>query len=451
MLPLCYVCLLTCHFNILGITSNYYWGHFKNVASDTTVAVILITTESQPVSYIIEAPGVTYYHNGTFTSDNGIMIDLPEDVIVSSHTEQHKGIHASIQSERVTLIGQTISSFTGDTFLVLPTTTCNNIMEYVYYGISVARSTVVSSIWPSLVLAVGTQNNTKLKLTVTQFANISVGNITTKLSPGREYSFIINHLQTLLIESIDDLTGTKIVTNNEVSVLSGHEAGNVPRNLYFADHLIEQIPSTEFWGSKYYTAPFVTTSYTIKVLAAYNSTNVTIYCNDTVEHFAINEGEFINKTLMLQEYCTICSNRKVLVVQFSNGRIDSSNRNSIGDPMMTLVPATIQYLNRLDFSTILSPENFNHYVNIIVMAQYYQPSMIYLRSGGVNMSLESQEWVPIVVNNITEAYATRVDVSEGLVQVVHTNLRGLITAIAYGFKIRGGYGHPGGLNLIKTG
>ena len=44
------------------------------------------------------------------------------------------------------------------------------------------------------------------------------------------------------------LTGTKIVTDEEVSVISGHESGNVPSNLYFGDHLIEQIPSLGILG-----------------------------------------------------------------------------------------------------------------------------------------------------------------------------------------------------------
>jgi len=84
------------------------------------------------------------------------------------------------------------------------------------------------------------------------------------------------------------------------------------------------------------------------------------------------------------------------------------------------------------------------------MEQYYQPSMMYLITGGVNRSLASQDWVPIVVNNITEAYATQVAVSEGVVQIVHANSTALMTAIAYGFKFHGAYGHPGGL-FINTG
>ena len=77
-------------------TSNYYWGHFKNRNDNTEASVILLTTESQPVPYFIEAPGVMYYHNGTLTVNNVAIIDLPDDVLVKSHAEQHKGIHVGI-------------------------------------------------------------------------------------------------------------------------------------------------------------------------------------------------------------------------------------------------------------------------------------------------------------------------------------------------------------------
>ena len=433
---------MICHY----AGNHYYLGYFKDY-QDTQVSIVLTTTELHTVSYYIEAPGVGEYHNGTITTENVTTVYLNNNVVVSSHVEQDKGIYLTTDSDRVTVIGQTMGFSSSDTFFAL---SISNFcaLEYVYYGVSVGRTGIIienALAVTSIVLIVGTENSTTMKLTVPQSVNISVGNITNELSPGREYSFIINRLQTIFIESLDDLTGTKVTTNNQVSVFSGHQSGNVPASTKFADHLIEQVPHTEVWGTTYYTVPLATrASYTIRVLAAYNSTNVTIYCNDTVENFAINEGEFIIKTLMLQEYCAIYSKRKVLLVQFSHGNKDDLVN---GDPMMTLVPATVQYLDRLDFLTIHNSEHFNHYVNIIVMAQYYQPSMIYLRSGGVNMSLESQEWVPIVVNNITEAYAARVNVQEGLVQLFHANSTGLLTAIAYGFSSSIGYGHPGGLKL----
>jgi len=370
-------------------------------------------------------------------------------VVVSSHVEQDKGIYLKTVSDRVTVIGQTVGSMfpSSDTFLALPVTNfC--IVEYVYYGMSVSRATAHSLPLTSIILIVGTTNNTAMKLTVTQSVSISVNNVTTKLIPNREYSFVINRLQTVFIESLDDLTGTKIVTNNQVSVLSGHQGGSIPKDVANVGHLIEQIPSVTFWGKEHYIAPLATRKlYTIKILAAYNSTSVTIYCNNTLESFTVNEGNFITKILSRQEYCAIHSSRSILVMQFSHGQIN----DPVGGSMMTLVPATIQYLNQLNFSTIRNSGNYRNYINIIVMEQYYQPSMMYLIAGGENRSLASQDWVPIVVNNITEAYATQVTVSEGVVQIVHANSTALMTAIAYGFTDPTGYGHPGGLSLIPTG
>ena len=408
---------------------------------------MLITTELQPVSYSIEAPGVGYYYNGTVTSNNVAIVDLDDSVIVSSHLEQNKGIHLTTDSDRVTVIGQTMSSSSSDTFLVLSMTNFCAV-EYVYYGMSVSRTTLNIPDAPpvtSIVLVVGTEDNTTIKLTASQLVNISVDNFTVELTADREYFFVINKLQTVLIESLDDLTGTKVTTDKQVSVFSGHQNANVPQSAPTADHLIEQIPPTKFWGEVYYVTPLATRgSYTVKVLAAYNSTNVTIYCNNILlESYGINEGEFITRTYMLQEHCAIHSNKKVIVVQISHGASDDSTD---GDPMMTLVPATIQYLNRFTINGLYS----SNYINIIVLAEYYQPSMIYLRTGGVNMSLDSQEWVPIVVNNITEAYAAQVTVSEGVVQLVHTNKLATMTALVYGFPSLVGYGHPGGLKLHAT-
>jgi len=428
-------------------------GYFKNI-QDTRASIILLTTELQPVSYFVEAPGIRYYHNGALTADNAAIVNLNDSVVVSSHVEQDKGIYLKTVSDRVTVIGQTRSSTTpsSDTFLALSITNFCAV-QYIYYGISVRRNMLtLDNVQPStsIILIVGTVNNTAMKLTVTQSVNISVGSVTTELITGREYSFVINRLQTVFIESLEDLTGTKIVTNNQVSVLSGHQAGNVPQTTKLADHLIEQIPPIEFWGKVYYTAPLATrVSYTIKILVAYNSTNVTTYCNNTMESFAINEGKFIIKSFMLQEYCAIHSDKKILVVQFSHGYLDDRN----GDPMMTLVPAVNHYLNQLDFSTIHSSDSYKHYINIIVMEQYYQPSMMYLIAGGVNRSLASQDWVPIVVNNITESYATQVNISEGIVRLIHANKMAMMTTVVYGFDsvTKQGYGHPGGLNLTSTG
>ena len=424
-------------------------GYFRNTRSTTNVSILLITNEIKPLSYFVEISGIQCSNSscGNFTANNEAIINLPYDVIVET---ENIGIHVSIQSNAVTMIGQNENDQNGDTFLALPVTSIsNNTEKFIYYAMSVGESAAAFS---STVLIVGTQDNTKINITTTlEAGDIDVGNSADcRSTSGTEYHCVINRLQTVLITSTgEDLTGIKIVTDIEVSVFSGHQAGAIIRESPDSedDHLVEQIPAVKFWGKEHYTAPLATRNgYSIRILAAYNFTRVVISCNDSVinETF-INEGSFITKTFSHQEYCAIYSNNSVLVAQFSH------TENGYGGPMMTLVPATTQYLHRLDFSTIrYVPDGYCHYITIIVMEQYFQQKLIYLTAGGKNISLHSMNisYTPISVNDSQKAIVIQVNVSEGVVQIIHANASALITAIAYGFANRTGYGHPAGLKLI---
>ena len=433
---------------VVGSVYGYYLGFFTNINNNGRISVLLTTSDSQPVEYSIEALGVGYYHNGTILAGDEVILNLSSSLQVSSNNDQDKGIYLTANSDKIAVIGQNLGSASSDSYFALPNIKLNTT-KYVYYGISVPRTDVHSLLYNSSILIVGTENNTILKLITTQSVSTAVGNTVTYVLPGREYSFVINRLQTFYFGSVEDLSGTKIVTNKPVSLFSGHQCANIPWNVAYCSHLIEQIPPTVLWGNVYYTAPLADKrSFTVKVLAANNNTIVNIYCNNTMEPHVINEGEFINRTSELQEYCAIYSNKEVLVVQFSHG---GTKDNIYGDPMMTLIPGTNQYLNKFDFSTIRNPlgSGYNHYVNIIVMEQYYQPNMIYLISGGVNRSLVTQQWVPIRVNNSIKVYATQITITEGITQIVHTEASARLMTIAYGFARHDGYGHIGGTSITE--
>ena len=418
----------------------------------SNISIILITTETYEVQYFIEVPSTNYYRNGIIPASNEVILNLP-DVEVSYYDDQDKGIYIATNSDKVNVIGFHDSdggNIVSDSFYALPVIKLND--SYVHYGISVPRATVHSALLESSILIIGTEDNTVLKLVVTQSVNIAMNNTAIYLVPGKQYLFVVNRLQSIFIGSLDDLSGTKIVTDKPVSVFSGHECGNVPFDVRYCNHLIEQIPPTALWGKVYYTAPLVNkTSYSVKILAAYASTVVNIYCNNTIDSHRIDEGEFVNITLSTNEYCAIHSNKEVLVIQFSHG---GEEDNNFGNPMMTLVPSTNQYLNVFDFSTIRDPLhtvfNYNHYVNIIVMRQYYQPSMIYLIAGGLNRSLVAERWVPIQVNSIIEAYAAQVTIPEGMAKIFHANPAAQMMTIVYGFTAYyGSYGYVGGIRLSK--
>ena len=436
------------HAFVVGLVNHYYLGFFANYKGGgriSNISILLFTSETQLVKYSIEVPNVGYYSSGTLYAGDDVILYLPNSVEVSSPYDQSNGIYLTTSSDNVIVIGQSSERGTSESFYAFPIVELDGV--YVYYGISVPRTIVHSVLLNSSILIVGTKKNTLIKLTVTQSVNITVDDTVTNLVPGRQYPFVISRLQTIYISSIEDLSGTKIISDKPISVFSGHQCGNVPFNISTCSHLMEQIPPTALWGRVYYTAPLVNrTSYTLKVLAADNSTIVNLYCNNSLQSYTINEGNFLNKVLQVNEYCAIHSNKKVLVIQLGHG--GNENVYSYGDPMMTLVPPINQYLNKLEFSTLRYPvtSGYNHYVNIIVKEQYYQPNMIYIVAGGVNRSLVTQQWVPVQVNNIIEAYVTQVTIPEGTAQIVHTDAAAQMTAIVYGFAIHDGYGHVGGIH-----
>ena len=421
----------------IGHVNHYYLGFFANIREENNVSILLTTTEVYPVTYLIEAPGVGYYHRGIISAGNEVMLNLSSSIGVSSHDDQDKGIYLTTSSDNVTVIGQNLLLYTGDSFFALPIIELDD--DYVYYGISVPR--VGGSI-----LIVGTENKTMMKLTTTQSVTVSTGNTDITIIPGLQYSLVINRLQTIFVGSRDDLTGTKVVTDKPVSVFSGHACGNVPQNVEACSYLIEQIPPTALWGKTYYTAPLAgKRSYTVKILAAHDSTTVYVYYNNTFKSFRINEGQHFN--VSLQRYCAIYSTKEILMVQLSHGGSEDHNH---GDPMMTLIPATNQYLNKFDLVIIRNTSGYDHHANIIVMAQYYQPNMIFLIAGGTNRSLATQKWIPIQVKSTTVAYAAQLSVVEGISHIVHTNTSAKMMAIVYGFNMHDGYGHVGGY-LNHTG
>ena len=430
-------------------TQNYYYlGFFINYYGGSE-SFVLTTTEVQPVSYSMYIPRTRNRYNGKIIANKSVTLSLPSNLEVSSYNHIDYGIYLETSSDKVTVIGQNYRSDTSDTYIALPTVKLEAVTEYVYYGMSVNSPNSYSSI-----LIVATEDNTQITVEATKSTTIyRPGEYYydryygyrrreyTNLSPGIQYSLKFNRLQTRFMEATSDLSGTKIVANKPISVFSGHQCAYVPYSNGRCGHLIEQIPPTIFWGTVYYTAPLATKNYyAIKVLAAYDNTNVIISCNGTARSYSLSEKGHATRSLENQEYCIIYANRKILVAQFSgkNGE----------DPSMTLVPASNNFQSKFQFPTFHHTDSYYYptYVNVIVMAQYFQPGAIHMVTGGLKISLNTQEWTPYNLNNVTEAYATKVNILHGVVEIVHADITALMTVITYGVSDRNGYMQPGGLS-----
>ena len=422
--------------------TNYYLGYFNNFGG--TPSIVLINSEPYPVLYLIEVPELGYT-DGRVVPESTLVINLPTSVVVHSRSDQRKGVYLKVSSDKMTVIGQDVRIQTTTTFLALPSIQLG-LTKYVYYGLVMTDASNRNG----AILVVGTEDNTTMNLTTTQPVTINVGDSATNIYPDRQYSFELNRFQTVYIATFNDLSGTKIATDKPVSVFSGHECVFIPGTIHGCDHIAEQIPPAAVWGKVFYISPLLTRrSYTIKILAAYNLTNISLYCNDTLQFSTINEGETLVKTFTLLEYCAIYSDQNILVAQLSHGQHDDGAN---GDPSMIIVPAKIHYANKFSVSTIRNPaiSGYQHYLNIIVLAQYYHPHMIHIKIGSIIRSLDAFTWVPIKVNNITEAYVLQVDIPEGVAEIIHSDPAALMATTVYGFGLYEGYGHAFDLGVPKS-
>ena len=426
-------------------TTEFYIGLFEGHYTYFKPIIVLMTTEKQPVLYSIEAPWVGYYTDGIITADNAATVEITSDLLISSFYDQSKGIYIKTTSNKVTVQSDynpycyryCYYMNNLETLTFIPVTgLCAS--KYEYYAISLNGN---SSDHNSSVLVVGTEDNTKMKLTVTHPVTISISNVISHLIPYKEYSFTINRLQTVYFGSQRDLTGSKIVTNKEVSVFSGHRYGYILNSP--SSYLIKQIPPTLLWGRIHHVMPLkdVPAGYAIKIVAS-SQCVIQIYCNSSLfSTDYLNDQGFTVKKILNNETCTIQSDSSILVAQFSLGVHYTSG---YGDLLMALVPSTEQYYNEFTFSVLNSKQRNSDdtysYANIIVMAEYYEPEEIYLVNG-YNTSLVSQLWVPVMDNNVTKAYATQMTLPSGIVRIFHNNRTALMTVVMYGFLDHGSYGN----------
>lgn len=418
-------------------------GFFKNLKADVdgNLKVIVINAETRPVSFSIEAPGIGYHHSGTISSSGWQTIDIPKNAEVLSINDQNKGIYLTTSSDGVTVIGQSFKKESyGDSFTVLPASRMN-IDHYVHYSLSTAEER--SYDYNSVVLVIGIKDSTTMELTVTQPVQVKIESIIKTLIPGRQYSFMIDRLQTVYIATKKDLSGTKITTNNPVAVFSGHEHGYSGTNAR-PNYLIEQIPPTALWDSEHYFTNF---GYgVLRVVAADDATNVDIYCNGIKESHTIDESQIVTKSFdpSFAEFCAVYSNKKVFVAQFDI----PINFNT---HMMTIIPGIIHYSNKIDSSTIspLDPsETYDHLIYFIVLAEYYQPNLIYLTNGGQTQTLDAGNWRPIVVDNVIKAYSLKLSIKIGPYTISHANPAAKMMAISASYTYFDGYGHSAKLTPL---
>ncbi|HEY0764376.1 MAG TPA: PKD domain-containing protein [Pyrinomonadaceae bacterium] len=371
----------------------------------------------------VSVPGISFSQNFAVTPGTVTKVTLPSTALQSLENFIHnKGIHVTAQ-QPVTVQGLDYRLDSTDGYLGIPV----SVLGTEYINLGYKNGTLAGSFFS----LVATADGTTVDITPSEDVQTtgSVGPILLKGST--PYRINLNQGQTYLLvgrSATGDLSGSTISANKPIAVFGGHACTNIPSNSVACNHLIEQLPSIDKWGTSFLTVPLATRTGgdTIRVIASRDNTHVSI--NGSVVA-TLNRGQLDERILTASSQIT--ADQPVLVAQYSNSlRFD----NTGGDPFMAIVPPVEQLLS--SYTTATPTTGFaSHFVNVVVPNNAL--SSLLLDGSAVGAGSFSA----IGSSGYSGA---KLPLSVGSHTITNTSPFG---ALLYGYKDFDAYGFPAGMAL----
>ena len=422
--------------------------------SPFTTLSLLIGTTAETADYVVDSEE-EMIQMGTVSSGTPVVVTISSDlelqVTDSDFENRKKGVHVYTTGENsiFVVVENYVSPLNYGTFLAYPCFTIDAATSYEYYIISTDDPT---DFLDSQFLLVGCEDDTTITVTPTQSISLPQDTqMETMMSEtvdamATSAEFELDKMQTLLVSSVDDLTGTKIVSNKPLTVISGHECANVPSSASGCEPLAIHVPPAATWGTKFLLAPFAgrTSEQNFKLISAEAAT-IKYTCGET----SYGAQSVTSLEFNADEYCYVESSKPLLVAQLSIG----VSMDSTGDPAITMISPIDQYVTEISFFSLSTSAFASNYISVTVSAENYDADSIQLDGEKINC-----EWKEIQ-NDEDEivGYGCSTTVSSGedapmQHTVSHVGMGGLISVLVYGFSALPprGYAYLAGQKITVT-
>lgn len=323
---------------------NEFWLMFGEVLGSTPS--LFITSETA-ASGTVSVPGINFSQSFSVAAGQITQVTLPTSVLaVGSENIQNIGIHV-VADHEITVYGLNFETAATDAYLGLPVTALGK--EYInasYINVGIINGTEFGVVAP--------YDNTTVTVTPSQ--------TTGGRTAGIPYSFVLHQGRTYQLRNPNvpgDLTGSIITADKPVAVFGMHQCADI-RGVA-CNHLVEQLPSTDTWGTHFVSVPLATRKNgdTFRIIGATDGTNVSINGQQVA---AVNRGEFYETLITQPSY--IVSDHPILVVQYSNG--SSFDASSNADPFMIVVPPIEQYRGAYTVTTMQPSQFLINFINVVI-------------------------------------------------------------------------------------
>lgn len=388
---------------------------------DNQVRLRLYIVGQRETTGTVTIPGLGFSTNWIIPASREKIIDLPRDAELGNANDlvQEKGINITANRE-VAVYGMNRVRWTTDGYLALPTDVIGR--NYVLQGYGNEFTGV-----PDL-------NGTQFGLVATEDGTVVT--ITPKVATGTHpagvaYNINLNRGDTYQLRNTNDfnndLTGSVVSANKAIAVFGSHQCSTVPNDdLWFCDHLVEQILPLERAGTSFFAAPLATRSAeAYRITAAYD--NTTVHLNG-VNIGTINSGQFIER--VTAGPVRVLTTKPAFLTQYSPSSDYDGVVNS--DPFMIVITPVSMWLNQYLF-TAPNMEFADHYVGMVV------PNAVV---GGLMLdgaAVPAAQFAAIPASAYSYA---RLKVSPGVHEMFASATFGIVV---YGWAEYDSYGFPGGM------
>lgn len=402
-----------------------FWVCFQQNYNNTEhpLALSFFITSEFNTNVTINIPGINWQQSFSILKNKITTIKLPSplNIVVNGEGRFIKGIHI-VAEEEVTVYGLNQMEFTTDAYLALPV----DILNVFYFVMSY---TSISDDKNQSQFAIVSPYD-DVTVTITPSVNTEGGR-----RANVPFSVVLNRGDVYQVQAYKDydLTGSVIQSTLPVSVFGGNSCAYVPLGYGYCDHLVEQLPPLNTWGSSFVTFPLKgrENGDSFRMLASQNGTVLKI---NGFKVTTLNFGDYYET--VLKNSVQITSTNPILVMQYSNGNDYDPNIASNGDPFMMLIPPTEQFMPFYTFSTPGSGFPTN-YVSITIPSSGI--SSLWLDGKQINSTLFKQ------ISN-TDYYGAGIYIEIGSHTIENKN--GIPFGIySYGFWDDDSYGYAGGLSL----
>ncbi len=441
-------------------------------AEDKNIVKIIATSYAK-TKITVEITGMGYYKTKNIEAFSSVEFEINPYIISFGGTSArpdgiYESMAAHVTSESPVTI-HVLSRYrqSSDGFTALPAQVLGK--EYIiasYNDASIYYSRYSSL--PSQVGVVATENNTQVTFTLGGNINTIIANSEKYLKNGDSVTNVLNRGDIWMLASIAsnntalaDLTGSKVVSNKPIAVVSANQSTNIPTDNKYRDYIVDMQLPTYSWGKTYYVGRIKgrQRSPVVRVFAKYPETTVAVNGNmiyKIKEAGGIDgEGYFeLQRDLANPESFVVSGDKPIMVVLYNTGIEEDGFPEPPGDPFQVSMAPLEQFGTELMFSTPSVrggagfPEN---YINLIfkINADKTIPDDIEFGtvSNGVTTWRNIRKYDDLfAINSAGQYYAMRTLQLpyDGVYRIRDKNP---ISAYVYGFSEKDSYGYPAGLTL----